>query len=101
MISLGRNGRKDDINMSDEILELAVFVQTSFLAPTEHRGSRVKAKHLLSGKILIQSWENDYKDEQFENHFRVAKALIESINPDLKCKFFGGYDGSGFMWGFV
>jgi hypothetical protein len=50
-------------------------IQTKYLGPTNHRGSRVKA-WCDAGKIIV-SW--DYALNAWENHQKAAVALAEQL----------------------
>jgi hypothetical protein len=54
-----------------------MFVQTKYIGPTDHRGARVKAKNMASGKSVTISW--DHGLSVFENHAMAARALYEKL----------------------
>lgn len=49
---------------------------TKYHGPTDHKGSRVSAKNLTSGRKLTRPWD-DALDSQ-ENHACVAAELLET-----------------------
>ena len=64
---------------------------TKFLGPTDHRGSRVKATHLTTGKSLTRAW--DHAIDSDKNHDTAAMALLNEGNL-LRT----AVDGGGFVY---
>ena len=65
------------------------IVETHFLEPTDHKPSRVVARHVNTGQREIMSW--DYEYDTFHNH-RLAAMMI--LGPDIQyysSRLNGGY----------
>lgn len=56
---------------------MRMTINTKWLGPTNHKGSRVKATDTWTGKCLIDSW--DHATGVNENHCRVAKIHAASM----------------------
>lgn len=56
---------------------MAVAIKTQFLGPTNHRGARVKATHMLSGASATVSWS--YESDIEDNHEYAVLALLRKI----------------------
>jgi hypothetical protein len=65
--------------------------QTTYLDPTDHRLSRVKGKHLATGRSITLSWDRELNCEQ--NHARAASELLGCW--DLVCC---SIEGGGYVW---
>lgn len=66
--------------------------ETKYLGPTNHRGSRVRARHITTRKTATVSW--DHALDVFENH-AVAAELVLGRRPE----FSSSVDGGGFIMG--
>lgn len=66
-----RDTRKPDIYRTGAI-------QTTYFGPTDHRGSRVQAKLLGSGKRLTLPW--DHALDSLDNHAAAARALWRKVD---------------------
>ena len=53
---------------------VCVGCETKYHGPTDHRGYRVSARHLLTGARLTRSWDDSLDANQ--NHARVAAELL-------------------------
>lgn len=82
---------------------MLVAIQTKYLGPTNHRGSRVKAiaRRRDTGAFpmrelaLTDSWDHGSNAE--DNHARVAKLL--AVQSGWSGTFVGGaLDGSGYVF---
>ena len=72
------------------IVPTAPFVVTRFLGATDHRGSRVTAHNLQTGKRKTLPW--DYALEPKDNYIRAAQAVLEpGWNPRRCCSARTGY----------
>lgn len=49
-------------------------VETRYIAPTAHKGSRIKATALGTGHSLTMAW--DYAEDSPANHSAAARALM-------------------------
>lgn len=68
-------------------------IETRYLSPTNHRGSRIVATS-ASGIRLVQSW--DYGLGIEANHYAAAKALQAKLEWEpIKA---GGSTKAGFVW---
>lgn len=69
-------------------------IQTKFLAPTNTKGSRVKA-FCQAGSITID-W--GYADSSSENHIEAVEALIKKLDWPVDGWVYGwSVDGSGIV----
>ena len=72
-------------------------VQTHYLGPTDHRGARVVAKILGSGKRFVISW--DHVLDTLENHTRAAEVAFGYLHPAPRGDMLvSGVDGGGFVF---
>lgn len=69
-------------------------IQTHYIGPTDHRGSRVKAK-TAGGLSLTQDWDDAL--DMDENHRRAAMALAVKLNW-LGRWYAGGAVGGGYVF---
>jgi hypothetical protein len=65
----------------------AAACETVFLGPTNHRGCRVRAKHLNTGKRVIVTW--DHALGALENHTLAARKVLDAEHL-LVCSVDGG-----------
>lgn len=68
-------------------------IETRYLSPTNHRGSRIVAT-TASGHRLIHDW--DYSLGIEANHYAAAKALQEMLEWEPIVA--GGSTKAGFVW---
>lgn len=66
--------------------------ETKYLGPTDHRGARVRAKHLTTGRTVTLAW--DHALDAFDNHCAAAVSLFGRL-PE----FSTSVDGGGFIFG--
>lgn len=66
--------------------------ETKYLGPTDHRGSRVRARHITTRKAATVSW--DYELDAYENHAAAAE-LVLGRRPE----FSSSVDGGGYIFG--
>lgn len=57
-----------------------MIVVTAYIAPTNRRGARVKAKSIGTGKFLTIPW--DHELDAAANHTAAAQALINKMIQD-------------------
>lgn len=50
------------------------FIETRYLGPTDHRGSRVVARNVTTGKRKVISWDDALSAP--DNHERAARAML-------------------------
>ena len=61
-------------------------ITTKYLAPTNHRGSRIKVK--CNAIISIVEWDHELSEEQ--NHESAARYVFMGLGWDEKNKLVGG-----------
>lgn len=54
-----------------------MFVRTRYLGPTDHRGARIKATNLTSGRSVTIAW--DHELDAGPNHEAAARALYTKL----------------------
>lgn len=70
-------------------------IETYYLGPTDHRGSRVKARSSGGLQITLE-WDNAKNPEH--NHGAAAKALIEKLKWGYRVWFGGGRKDGGYIF---
>ena len=65
---------------------------TKFHGPTDHRGSRVSAKHLCTGRQVTLAWD----DASCSNHEDAARKLFGC--PASETLLCCPIDGGGWVW---
>ena len=73
-------------------------IECKYLAPTDHRGSRIKAS---SGKGVSITIPYDYGLSDYERYEAAALALIEKMGWQSAGDIKGGYTESGMVFVFV
>jgi hypothetical protein len=68
-------------------------VETHYVGPTDHRGSRVAGKHLLTGKRALLGWRDELNVA--ENHERAARAVLQDQHSVLR---YHGVNEGGYIW---
>ena len=63
--------------------------ETRYLGPTNHRGSRVVAKHLTTGKRVTLPWQHEL--DTFTNHARTAEKCLGAVPTIVTSVDGGGY----------
>ena len=72
-------------------------VVTHYLGPTNHRGARVVAKILGSGKRFVVPWE--YADDTLDNHKRAAERAMSYLRPVPEGRrLVSSVDGGGYVF---
>jgi len=77
---------------------LTVGCVTKYHGPTDHRGSRVSAKHLLTGRRVVLPWDDAL--DVAENHCAAAVKLLqdtwgfEGPSSLLRCSM----SSCGYVW---
>lgn len=66
--------------------------ETWYMGPTDHRGSRVRARHVTTRKVVTLSWDDEL--DSFENHAEAA-TLVLGRRPEFSCSV----DGGGYLMG--
>lgn len=66
--------------------------ETKYFGPTDHRGSRVRARHVTTRKAKTVSW--DHALDSFENHAAAAE-LVLGRRP----QWGASVDGGGYLFG--
>ena len=66
--------------------------ETRYFGPTDHRGSRVRARHVTTRKSKTVPW--DHALDAFENHANAAEAVLGG-----RPQFSASIDGGGYMFG--
>lgn len=66
--------------------------ETKYLGPTNHRGSRVRARHITTRRAATLSW--DHALDVYENHAAAAE-LVLGRRPE----FSTSVDGGGYIFG--
>ena len=66
--------------------------ETRYFGPTNHRGSRVRARHVTTRKSKTVPW--DHALDAFENHANAAEAVLGG-----RPQFSASLDGGGYMFG--
>ena len=66
--------------------------ETRYFGPTDHRGSRVRARHVTTRKSKTVPW--DHALDAFENHANAAEAVLGA-----RPQFSASIDGGGYMFG--
>jgi hypothetical protein len=73
-------------------------IETKFLGPTNHRGSRIVAK--CQAKRITVAW--DHSLDVKENHRRAAEALVKALGWDDRRYYgewyLGALPGSGYAY---
>lgn len=75
-------------------MKRARMCETKFLGPTDHRGERVKARHVNTGRSVTVPWDHELDTET--NHLRAARELL-SEEPTFRC----ATEGGGFFFGII
>jgi hypothetical protein len=86
------------------------MVETRYLGPTNHRGGRIVAKCLGSGKRLTVAW--DHSHDNHDNHEHAARLLLAGIDANSLALgmdggradahlLFSAVDGGGYVWAVV
>ena len=72
---------------------IAPVISTTYRGPTDHKGSRVIAKNVSSGKRQTVGWDHALGAD--ENHFEAAKAVLhDGWHIVSMC----GVDGGGYLF---
>ena len=74
--------------VAEKIIARGIIIKTSFLGPTNYKGSRVTASHKRDNEKTYRAtieWRHDC--DAPENHARAAQALINVINSDRRSTF--------------
>lgn len=71
-------------------------IETTYLRPTNYRGSRVVARS-ASGKAVVLAWDDRINSE--DNHTAAAKALCKKL--DWHGDVCGGHTKRGMVWVFA
>ena len=76
-----------------------IAIQTKYLSPTNHKGSRIKA--WVSGRPYSVTISYDHKFSHEMVHFQAVKELVKKFNLDwnLDNMRFGGVD-NGYVFCF-
>lgn len=73
-------------------MKTQAVVETVYVGQTNHKPSRVRAKHVTTGKRVFVSW--DYNLGADENHKRAAAKLL-GCEPEWSASVNGG----GYLFG--
>lgn len=66
--------------------------ETKYLGPTNHRGSRVRARHITTRKTATVPW--DHALDSFENHADAAEKVL-----GRRPEWAASVDGGGYLFG--
>ena len=73
------------------------YIHTKFLAPTNHKGARIKASSSSDGKSIIRSY--DYSLDCEQSHGAVAMELAREL--DWSGEYAAGGNDTGYVFAFI
>ena len=78
---------------------VCMMIETKFAGPTDHRGARVIARNVNTGKRKVVPWDHALAPDQ--NHETAATVLRDSlVEGKAHAVFVSSVEGGGYIFAF-